>query len=227
MTRALDIFLSLCAFVALLPVFLLTSLILRFTGEGHIFYLQPRVGRNNEIFMLTKFATMLKNSPNMGTGEITVVNDPRVLPVGHFLRKTKINELPQLINIIKGDMSVVGPRPLTERNFAYYSQEARKRLSSVRPGLTGVGSIVFRNEEQYLRAHENPMDFYAKVIKPYKAQLEIWYLDRRTLGLYFTIIFLTAWVVFFARSKLPEKLLADLPEPPIKIVNFQRENNVV
>ena len=101
----------------------------------------------SSMFKLYKFATMLKNSPNIGTGTITIENDPRVLPFGHFLRKSKINELPQLINILLGDMSVIGPRPLTPENNNLYSENVKDKLAKVRPGLSGVGSIIFRDEE--------------------------------------------------------------------------------
>ena len=107
MLRFFDILLSSIAFIVLVPILLPVCLLLRFTGEGEIFYAQPRVGLNGRGFKLLKFATMLKNSPQIGAGAITVTNDPRVLPVGRFLRKTKINELPQILNILRGDMSLV------------------------------------------------------------------------------------------------------------------------
>ena len=110
MKRTLDVVLSFLALVVLAPFLLPVVVILRFTGEGEVFYIQERAGRGGNSFGLYKFATMLKNSPNIGAGEITVREDPRVLPFGQFLRKTKLNELPQLWNIFIGDMSVVGPR---------------------------------------------------------------------------------------------------------------------
>ena len=117
LTRIFDILISLSALFILSPVLIPIMFLLRFTGEGDIFYLQTRIGLNKKRFEVIKFATMLKDSPNMGTGPITTRNDPRVLPVGRVLRKTKINELPQLINIIMGTMSIVGPRPLMEKQF--------------------------------------------------------------------------------------------------------------
>jgi lipopolysaccharide/colanic/teichoic acid biosynthesis glycosyltransferase len=119
-TRVLDIILSSIALIVLFPFMILVMLILKLTGEHYIFYGQTRIGRNGKSFKLLKFATMLKDSPLMGAGDITVKYDPRVLPFGGFLRKTKINELPQLINILIGDMSVVGPRPQTPKNFDYF-----------------------------------------------------------------------------------------------------------
>jgi lipopolysaccharide/colanic/teichoic acid biosynthesis glycosyltransferase len=109
-----------------LPLWIIVIPILRFTGEGEVFFRQPRVGKDGKLFDLLKFATMLKNSPNIGTGELTLHNDPRVLPVGRWLRKSKINELPQLINVWLGHMSIAGPRPQTPRCFAAYAEEIQR-----------------------------------------------------------------------------------------------------
>ena len=120
MIRTFDLILSLIALVILCPLLLPVAFILRFTGEGEVFYVQERIGLHERPFGLFKFATMLKNSPHIGTGTITVRNDPRVLPVGRILRKAKVNELPQLLNVLIGDMSVIGPRPLTQNHFGHY-----------------------------------------------------------------------------------------------------------
>src|SRR5690606_2286133 len=114
-----------------------------------------RVGYKNKTFSIWKFATMLKNSPNMPGGLITTKKDPRITPMGGFLRKTKINELPQLINILKGDMSFVGPRPVMQKSFEQYPPEIQKIIYNVKPGLTGIGSIVFRDEEQLITNVKN------------------------------------------------------------------------
>ena len=156
MSRFLDIIFSLSALVLLSPLLIIIVVILKVTGEGEIFYVQKRAGRKGNSFGLSKFATMLKNSPNIGAGEITVQNDPRVLPFGRFLRKTKINELPQLWNILIGEMSVVGPRPMVLNTYAHYPESVRLKLDTIRPGLTGIGSIVFRNEESYLAKSARP-----------------------------------------------------------------------
>ncbi len=214
MTRIFDVLLSGLALLILAPLLVPVIILLRFTGEGHVFYSQERVGINGRKFDLLKFATMLKDSPNMGSGHITLKDDRRVLPVGRFLRRSKINELPQLINIFKGDMSVVGPRPLTERNFSYYSSKDRQEIASVRPGLTGVGSIVFRDEERYLNQQQDPLQFYQKVIAPYKAELELWYLQNQSLLMYFKLVILTALVVLFPDSSLRDRWLAGKPAMP-------------
>jgi len=217
MKRFLDVFLSFLALVVLAPFLLPVVVILRFTGEGEIFYIQERVGRGGKSFGLYKFATMLKNSPNIGAGEITVSEDPRVLPFGKFLRKTKLNELPQLWNIFIGDMSVVGPRPMVLNTYAHYPEQAREKLNTVRPGLTGIGSIVFRDEERYLVDLDEPIEFYRENIIPYKSDLEIWFVKNNTLWLYIKIIFVTAWVVIFPSSTIADKAFIGIPRLPESI----------
>ena len=212
--RALDIFLSLSAMIFLVPILLPIIVILRFTGEGEVFYIQDRVARGGNFFGLYKFATMLKNSPNIGTGVITVRDDPRVLPFGKLLRKTKLNELPQLWNIFIGDMSVVGPRPMVPETYAHYPEEARNKLNTISPGLTGIGSIVFRDEERHLVNRDDPKKFYREKIIPYKSDLEIWFVEHNSIGLYFKIIFVTAWVVIFPSSLIFDKAFSDIPKLP-------------
>ena len=145
--RLFDIIASLIALIILLPVFIPIIIILRISTEGEVFYFQERYGIYNSRFQIWKFATMLKNSMNIGTGSITLQNDPRVTKIGSFLRKTKINELPQIINILKGDISLVGPRPLVTKTFSAYNEEVQSKIYNVKPGLTGIGSIIFRDEE--------------------------------------------------------------------------------
>lgn len=214
MKRFLDIVLSLLALLVFVPLLLPIVIILKFTGEGEIFYIQERVGRSGNSFGLYKFATMLKNSPNIGAGEITLKEDPRVLPFGKFLRKTKLNELPQLWNILIGDMSVVGPRPMVPKTYAHYPEAARKQLETIRPGLTGIGSIVFRDEESYLANRDEPMKFYKEHIIPYKSDLELWFVKNNSLWLYIKIIVVTAWVVAFSSSNIAEKAFDGIPSLP-------------
>ena len=213
MIRLFDFVFAVIALLVLAPLLVPVAVLLKFTGEGEVFFVQERVGRNSEAFGLLKFATMLKDSPNIGTGTITVRNDPRVLPVGRVLRKTKINELPQLINVVVGDMSVIGPRPLTKNHFEHYEKPLRDLISSVRPGLSGIGSIVFRDEERLLSAQDNPAAYYRAVIAPYKAELEGWFVDNRGLSLYFKCIIVTLWVVLFPSSKLVAAAMKDIPLP--------------
>ncbi|MDC3274850.1 sugar transferase [Flavobacteriaceae bacterium] len=212
--RGLDILVSLISLIILLPIFIPIIIILRFSAEGEVFYFQERYGINNSKFQIWKFATMLKNSMNMGTGSITLQNDPRVTKIGSFLRKTKINELPQIINILKGDISLVGPRPLVTKTFLAYSEEIQSKIYNVKPGLTGIGSIIFRDEESLISSikDEDPHEFYKRLIAPYKGELEMWYQDNRSILLDLQLIFMTAWVVFFPKSKLYAKWFKDLPK---------------
>ena len=175
--RLLDLVISLVALIVLSPLFILIIIILRFTEEGEVFYFQERIGINNSRFQIWKFATMLKNSMDMGSGSITLLNDFRVTKIGTFLRKTKINELPQIINILKGDISLVGPRPLVTKTFSAYNVEVQSKIYNVKPGLTGIGSIIFRDEESIISAvvDKDPHEFYKLVIAPYKGELEMWY----------------------------------------------------
>lgn len=214
MQRFFDILFSCIGLLILMPLFLLISIILKFTGEGEIFYKQPRVGLLNKKFKLFKFATMLKDSASMGTGTITIKNDPRVLPIGKFLRKTKINELPQLLNVLFGHMSIIGPRPQTERCFDAFNKDAQESIIKVRPGLSGIGSIIFRDEDQIMSYQNNAVDFYDSKIAPYKGDLEIWYVKNQNLLLYFTLIFATIWVVIFPNSQIIKRLFKDLPKSP-------------
>ena len=213
--RFADIMISALALLMLSPLFLIVSLVLLCTGEHYVFYFQQRIGLQNKPFDIWKFATMLKNSPNMGTGSITLRKDPRVLPCGTFLRKTKINELPQIINVFIGNMSIVGPRPLTANHFNTYSQEVKEVLYGIKPGITGIGSIVFRDEERLISATDlPPAEFYARYISPYKGELEKWYNKNQSLGVDMKLIFLTAWVILKPESDLPFRWLKGLPERP-------------
>ena len=214
MERLFDILFSSILLFCLFPFLVPIIVTLRFTGEGEVFFLQERIGKGGKNFKLFKFATMLKNSPNIGTGTVTMRNDPRVLPVGRFLRKTKINEVPQLLNICFGDMSVIGPRPLTTETFEAYSECTQRLLKQVRPGLSGVGSIIFRGEEEIMHGETASVDFYANFIAPYKGALEEWYVLNKSLYIYFVAIFVTAWAVLIPSTKIAWRVFRDLPEPP-------------
>lgn len=215
MTRLFDIFFSSLAILLLTPLFFPIMLILRITGEGKVFYHQERVGKDGQLFGLWKFATMLENSPNMKNAYITTHDDPRVLPMGRFLRKSKINELPQLINILKGDISIVGPRPQVQAHLELYPKNSVDDIVSIQPGLTGIASLFFRDEETMIsNSTMQPKEFYKTFIAPYKVELELWYKKRQNLSLYFTLIILTANNVIFPKSTLYKRIFKDLPEPP-------------
>jgi lipopolysaccharide/colanic/teichoic acid biosynthesis glycosyltransferase len=195
MQRFFDILFSGLAILVLSPLLLSVVIILKLSGEGEVFFKQERIGKDLKKFSLLKFATMVKNSENMGAGTVTLKNDPRVLPVGKFLRKTKLNELPQLFNIFIGDMSIIGPRPLHIKQFSFYESEDQKVIASVLPGLSGLGSIIFRDEEKMLQSSKDPDETYKQNITPEKAKLEKLYIKNISLFLYFKLIILTVIVV--------------------------------
>ena len=214
MYRFFDILFSGIALLLLCPLLVPIVITLRLTGEGEVFFLQERIGKGGLKFKLVKFATMLKNSPNIGTGTVTMMGDPRVLPVGTFLRKTKINELPQLLNIFFGDMSVIGPRPLTPQTFGAYSESTQSLIKQVRPGLSGVGSIIFRDEEEIMHGATASVDFYDSVIAPYKGALEEWFVSNNGLYTYFVAVLATVWTVLVPNTKIAWVIFKGLPEPP-------------
>lgn len=193
MIRFCDILLSSLALVVLSPLLISVMIFLKFTGEHEIFYLQVRIGKNKRKFRVFKFATMRKDSEKSGT--VTLQNDPRVLPTGEFLRKWKINELPQLINIFLGDMTIIGPRPLTPEDFERYDIDEQKVVSSVKPGLSGIASIMLRDEESLIGNSNESLEKYNSLIVPYKAKLESWFVRNNNLQNYIKIILLTIVVV--------------------------------
>lgn len=213
--RLFDLFFSFIALCILSPLLIPISIGLLLTGEHYIFYFQKRIGYKNKPFFIWKFATMLKNSPNIGTGLHTTRKDPRILPMGDFLRKTKINELPQIINILKGDMSIVGPRPLVDKTFDPYPDHVKAVIYNAKPGLTGIGSIVFRDEERLLSETKLSLqDFYKLHISPYKGELELWYQKKLSFYTDIMLIFLTAWAIVSPKSQLVYQIFNNLPELP-------------
>lgn len=216
--RTFDFTVSFIGLLFLAPLFLIIMVILKFTGEGEIFYLQERMGLNNKPFFIYKFATMLKDSPNMGNKSLTVRHDPRITKFGRLLRITKINELPQILNVIKGDMALVGPRPLLPISLQRYSLEVQSIIYTNRPGITGIGSLIFRDEELLVTAYKDqgkdPAEYYRNYIFPYKGALEQWYYHNCSLIVDFKILFLTFWSLVKKDSKLVFKSLKGLPEKP-------------
>ncbi len=211
-----DIVLSGILILLLSPVLVPIIIGLKLTGEGYVFYMQERVGFNSKKFSILKFATMLKDSPNMAGGIITTKKDPRITPMGGFLRKSKINELPQLFNIFLGDMSFVGPRPVMQVSFDAYPKEVQEVIYNVKPGLTGIGSIIFRDEEELIsRVKMNggdAWDFYKNEIYPFKGALERWYQSNYSFLVDLKIIFITAWVILNPASLIIYRIFPSLPK---------------
>lgn len=223
MIRALDIFFAVLGLLVL-GIFMVGATVINFcTGEHKVLYYQDRIGEGGRKFRLLKFATMLEDSPNLPGGVVTAVNDPRVLPFGRFLRRTKVNELPQLLNILKGDMSFVGPRPQTELHYSLFTNKQRSIIDSLAPGLTGVGSLFFRNEEEILaNCGSDPELFHDIVITPFKGDLEIWFAQNQSLKLYLLIIYLTAASII-NRKLVTIKHFKRLPKPPQELMPMLTE----
>tara|TARA_B100000575_G_C22914591_1_gene530915 strand:+ start:114 stop:788 length:675 start_codon:yes stop_codon:yes gene_type:complete len=220
MQRFFDISISGLAILFLLPLFIIVIFLLRFTGEGEVFFRGERIGKNREKFQILKFVTMVKDSPNIGTGTLTVGDDPRILPLGKYLRNWKINELPQLLNIFSGQMSIVGPRPQSVRNFNAFLNHVQDSISKERPGLTGIGSLFFRNEEVMLAASKDPDQLYDSIIMPYKGELELWYANNKSIFLYFKLIWLTAYLVVFSKNLDLFLSIPNLPKPKSELLDL-------
>ena len=209
--RFFDFIFSLIALIILSPLLLPIIILLKLTDEHEVFFFQQRIGFKNKEFSIWKFATMLKNSPNIGTGEITLRNDPRVTKMGKFLRITKINEMPQIINVLKGDMSFVGARPLMEKSFDLYTDEIKAVVYNTPPGITGIGSVIFRDEEKIISDSKDIQLTYRQIFE-YKGRLEQWYQQHISFYTDFMIIFLTAWHILFSNSQLVHKVFPSLPQ---------------
>lgn len=222
MKRFFDIFVSGCVLLLLSPVLIVVIVILKLTGEREAFYFQERVGHHGKHFKVTKFVTMVKNSPNIGTEDITLRNDPRVLPVGKFLRKSKLNEVPQLIDVLVGKMSLVGWRPLMPKGFADYPQHVRETIVNVKPGLTGIGSIVFRDEESIVAlAQKEGRDLrqcYREDIMPFKGELECWYVENRSFITDLKILVATVFAVLMPNWRGFWGWFRGLPKPESRIL---------
>ena len=214
--RLFDFTLAGTTILVLAPILIPVVVGLRLTGEGYVWYKQERVGLKNKPFLIWKFATMLKDSANMTGGIMTTKNDPRITPMGGFLRKSKINEIPQLFNIILGDMSIVGPRPVMRVSFEAYPQAVQKVIYNVKPGLTGIGSIIFRDEEELITQVKNSggdvWAFYTRKIYPFKGELELWYHENMSFSTDLKLIILTAWAIVFPNTNIYESWFKDLPK---------------
>jgi lipopolysaccharide/colanic/teichoic acid biosynthesis glycosyltransferase len=199
MKRIFDFTLSLIAIIILLPLFILIALLIVLTSKGGPFYLQTRIGKGGKPFKIIKFRTMYKDSDKKGL--LTVgKKDPRVTHIGHFLRKTKLDELPQLFNILFGHMSFVGPRPEVPKYVNLYNERQRQVLS-VRPGLTDYASLEYINESEILAQAENPELYYIEHVMPAKLELNLKYIQDQSFTTDLIIIFKTIARIFHAQRK--------------------------
>ena len=191
--RGFDIVISLVGIIALSPFFIIIGVVVALGSKGGILFRQVRVGRFGREFKILKFRTMVSGAEKKGLS-ITVGEDTRITGVGRFLRKFKLDELPQLFNVLAGDMSFVGPRPEVPYYVALYSDVQRKVLD-IRPGMTDYASIYFRNESEILAECENPEQEYIEKIMPLKIKYNMKYIDNINIFVDIKIVFLTAWVV--------------------------------
>jgi lipopolysaccharide/colanic/teichoic acid biosynthesis glycosyltransferase len=194
MIRFFDLLFSLLGLILLLPVFLVTGIVILIGSRGGILYLQERVGKNDRNFRLLKFRTMKKGSEIQGSLTIGL-RDSRITKAGYILRKYKLDELPQLINVLKGDMSLVGPRPELRKYVNLYSQE-QKRVLTIRPGITDLASLEYINENEILGDSADPERTYIEQIMPAKLELNRKFLENPEPGNYFRIIGLTIKKIF-------------------------------
>lgn len=193
MIRLFDLLLSLFGLVLLIPLLLIISLAIVIESKGKVLFLQKRVGLNGSEFTLFKFRTMKPSGSDSLL--LTTIKDTRITKVGRFLRKYKLDELPQLVNVIKGEMSIVGPRPEVPEYVKYYSPEQRKILT-IKPGITDYASIEFSDESQMLAEAADPQQFYIERIMPQKIRLNYIFLNNRSIGNYFNIIIKTIMLLF-------------------------------
>jgi lipopolysaccharide/colanic/teichoic acid biosynthesis glycosyltransferase len=208
MKRIFDIFISVLGLLILSPVFAIIAVSIKRSSPGPVFYRGPRTGRRGKVFQILKFRTMYERLESYNGPRITAGDDERITPSGRWLRGSKLNELPQLWNVLKGDMSLVGPRPEDPDLVANWPEDARQEILSVRPGITSPASVFFRDEENILRA-ESVMEKYLKIIVPSKIRLDTIYVREHTLVSDLDILFLTA-IVFLPNlhnQTIPEHLL--------------------
>lgn len=186
--RVFDIIASFCGIIILFPLIIIVSILIKITSKGPVLFKQVRVTKNGKLFKIYKFRTMKENSE--GNKQITVGKDNRITGIGHILRKTKLDELPQLFNVLKGEMSLVGPRPEVPKYVELYTDEQIEILK-VPAGITDYASIYFSNESELLGEAENPEEFYIKKIMPYKIELNKKYINEIGIMTDIKIIILT------------------------------------
>ncbi len=187
--RLFDIFFSFIGLIVLIPLFILISIFIILDSRGGVFYLQKRVGKDNRDFSLLKFRTM-RNGSDSGSLLTVGKDDPRITRVGAFLRKYKLDELPQLVNILKGEMSIVGPRPEVRKYVDLYN-DRQKKVLTVKPGLTDYASLEYINENEILSKYDDPEKAYIEVIMPEKLELNLNYIKEKSFLTDLRIIFKT------------------------------------
>ena len=195
--RIFDLVFTIPGIVVLAPVFVIIAILIKYDSSGVVFFRQERVGRYGKIFRIYKFRTMIENAERHGK-QITVGRDARITAVGNFLRKYKLDELPQLFNVLLGDMSLVGPRPEVRHYVDYWTQE-QMHVLDVRPGITDPASIKFRNENELMEKAEDPENYYINVIMQEKIRLYLEYVENASFWYDIKLIFATFKVIITER----------------------------
>jgi len=187
--RIFDIILSLAALVIFSPLFLIVALIIKLTSPGPVFYKGKRVGKGGRIFLMHKFRSMVADADKIGT-DLTKYEDPRITKIGRLLRRTKLDELPNLIDVLAGNMSLVGPRPETPSYTRYYD-ERQKKVLDIRPGITGLAQLENRDEDLKLKDKANPDEYYIQELMPKKLEIDLYYMENSNLLMDIKILFKT------------------------------------
>jgi len=197
--RSFDLLFSTTAFLILSPLFILACLLAKIQSKGPVFYRAKRVGMDGKVFEMYKFRTMVINADQLGIG-LTIHKDPRVTSIGKLLRITKLDELPNLINVIIGDMSLIGPRPEAP-NYVKYYNDAQKQVLQVKPGISGPSQIANRNEEKKLQAQKDPEQYYITELMPRKLALDLQYVATQCFFTDIMWLLKTLWVIFFPKKE--------------------------
>ncbi len=197
MKRIFDVVLAMLAFLLLSPLFFIGSLLAKLQSKGPVFYKSERVGKDEVIFAMYKFRTMVVNADTLG-GSLTTYKDARITPIGRFLRWTKLDELPNLINVIKGEMSLIGPRPEAPDYVKYYT-EIQKQVLLVKPGITGPSQLANRDEEEKLKGQQDAEYYYITELMPKKLALDLHYIATQSIAMDIRWLLKTLWVVIVRR----------------------------
>lgn len=197
MKRIFDVVFAMLAFLLLSPLFFIGSLLAKLQSKGPVFYKSERVGKDEVIFAMYKFRTMVVNADTLG-GSLTTYKDARITPIGRFLRWTKLDELPNLINVIKGEMSLIGPRPEAPDYVKYYT-EIQKQVLLVKPGITGPSQLANRDEEEKLKGQQDAEHYYITELMPKKLALDLHYVATQSIATDIRWLLKTLWVVIVRR----------------------------
>ena len=222
--RVFDIVFSLLGIIITLPILSLMTIVLLTQGERKPLFFQKRQGKNGRLFNIYKLRTI----SNPGKNLLTAGNENNITPFCKFLRISKIDEFPQFFNVLKGDLSFVGPRPLLPKIFHAYPLQMQQKIKKIKPGLTGVGSLTFRNENSFLKKipQKDYMDFYYRHISPRKGALEYWYSLNQSFWTDCKILVLTPLIILLPKIGIPKNWFKNLPDAQLDLIPSVEEHEV-